>query len=234
MISRYELKKHAKNRLKKRWILAVSGLLIYELIIAIGTYLPEIIGYTEEGIMYDILSVTGILLTIITIAGYNKFSINFASSDDKPYLCDIFLAFKFPLKTIITYLLIGIISCIPALPALIAGLILYYKFNMSNIILIVFLVIFVLLALICSIPFSQSLYILVNDPSQRILKYITLSYSMMKGHIIEYIVLTLSFIPWYIFVFITAGLGVFYVMPYQQTTLASFYLRIKNSYIDSL
>lgn len=234
MISRYELKKHAKNKLKGKWLLAISGLLIYELIIAIGTYLPEILGYTDQNITYDILSVIGILLTVLTMLGYNKFSINFASSDEDAELIDIFLAFKFPLKTILIYLLIIIISCIPPSPILITGIILYYKFNIAAEIFAALLIVFAGIGLICSIPFSQSLYILANDHSQKILKCVTLSYSMMKGHFIEYLLLVLSFIPWYIFVFITAGFGIFYVMPYQQVTYASFYLRIKNSYIDSL
>ena len=51
---------------------------------------------------------------------------------------------------------------------------------------------------------------------------------MMEGHKWEYFVLGLSFIPWYLLCGITLGIASIWVVPYIQTTLAEYHVRLAN------
>ena len=51
---------------------------------------------------------------------------------------------------------------------------------------------------------------------------------IMEGHKMEYFVLQLSFILWYLLVGITFGLAYIYVGPYTETAKAEFHRRLKK------
>lgn len=56
--------------------------------------------------------------------------------------------------------------------------------------------------------------------------------AMMKGHKMDFFVLSLSFIGWFLLTGITFGIAGIYVIPYYQLTIANFYNEIKNDYMN--
>ena len=58
---------------------------------------------------------------------------------------------------------------------------------------------------------------------------------LMTGHRLEYFILALSFIGWILIGAITFGIGLFYTLPYMQTTFAAFYDKLvgKDNYIEN-
>lgn len=61
-----------------------------------------------------------------------------------------------------------------------------------------------------------------------IIQVITKSREIMNGHKVEYVVLLIRFLPWFLLSIITLGLGLFYTLPYFQQTKAEFYRELEK------
>jgi uncharacterized membrane protein len=49
------------------------------------------------------------------------------------------------------------------------------------------------------------------------------AFQLMRGHFVQYLLLQLSFIGWYFVGALTLGIGLLWIIPYQNVTIASFY-----------
>ena len=85
---------------------------------------------------------------------------------------------------------------------------------------------FVIPGIIKSIAYSQMFYLLAEDDKLEPGDAQRKSMEMMEGHKMDYFVLGLSFIPWYLLCIITLGIASIYVAPYVQTTMAEFHVRL--------
>ena len=75
--------------------------------------------------------------------------------------------------------------------------------------------------------YGMTSYILKDDPTIKNNEAIEKSMKMMDGHKMDLFLLDLSFIGWAILAIIPAGLGIFVLYPYWQTTRAHFYEDLK-------
>lgn len=80
-----------------------------------------------------------------------------------------------------------------------------------------------------AISYSQAYYILAEHPEMTGKEALEASMDMMDGHKMDFFVLILSFIPWFLLTTVTCGLSLLYVVPYVETTLVNFYNEIKGS-----
>lgn len=74
------------------------------------------------------------------------------------------------------------------------------------------------------IPVSQSYYILLDFPDYTARQALLLSFRMMKGNLLRYLLFTLSFLPLFFLSLLSCGLGLLWVVPYMESSLAAFYL----------
>lgn len=81
--------------------------------------------------------------------------------------------------------------------------------------------------IIAALRYSQSFYILAENPDMSIRDCVNESKAMMSGRLWEFFVLQLSFILWMLLVSVTCGLASLYVSPYMQITMAGYYLSLK-------
>ena len=72
-------------------------------------------------------------------------------------------------------------------------------------------------------------YILADNPNIGAMEAITLSNEMTMGHKFDMFVLDLSFIGWYFLGSLALGIGVFFVMPYENATNAELYLVLRKN-----
>ena len=82
--------------------------------------------------------------------------------------------------------------------------------------------------LFASLPFAMVNYLLVEMEDTSSKDIIRTSFAMMKGHKMRYFGLTISFLGWIFLGIFTCGIGLIWVMPYMQATIASFYLDTKR------
>lgn len=78
--------------------------------------------------------------------------------------------------------------------------------------------------------YSMVPYILADDPNVRYQDAIRLSNDMTYGHKMEMFILDLSFIGWYLLGALALGVGVLFVMPYENATKAELYLVLRRGF----
>ncbi len=75
--------------------------------------------------------------------------------------------------------------------------------------------------IVASLGYSQTFYILNDQPELEAMEALRASKELMNGHKLEYFLLQLSFLPWFLLcVFI---LPAFFVVPYWNATRAAYY-----------
>ncbi|MEX2459870.1 MAG: DUF975 family protein [Paenibacillaceae bacterium] len=84
--------------------------------------------------------------------------------------------------------------------------------------------------IIAGLSYSQSFYILIDNPKMKASDAINRSKEMMQGQKWKYFLLNLSFIGWYLLCIPTLGIGFLWLMPYIYTTQASFYEDLRLRY----
>lgn len=84
--------------------------------------------------------------------------------------------------------------------------------------------------IIKAISYSQTIYILKDNPELKFNGAIERSMAMMEGHKMEAFLLGISFIGWLLLGVLTLGIGMLWVTPYMGTAYAHFYDYVKEDY----
>lgn len=80
------------------------------------------------------------------------------------------------------------------------------------------------------LAYSMTPYILMDQPEVGAKDALKVSMAMTEGHKGELFVMNLSFIGWLVLTACTAGLlGIFYVTPYINVTMAAYYEQLKGT-----
>ncbi|MDA1536828.1 DUF975 family protein [Bacillus cereus] len=101
-----------------------------------------------------------------------------------------------------------------------------------NIYLFLWFLLFIIPGIIKSFSYAMTYFIINDHPEYSINQAITESRRMMDGHKMEYFILCLSFIGWFILSCITLGIGFLWLIPYFYTTSAAFYEEIAEEYYE--
>lgn len=200
MLSRAELKQQAKEQLKGN----------------VGSYFLVLLAYL--GVSFAVGLVGGLLSLIFpllgTVAmyvalpplmiGFYMVFLN-GTYGDQPKASTLFEGYKKEYfgKSIILYFLVVIFTCLWSLLLVIPGIIMAFAYSMSW-------------------------FVLAENPNMTAREAIRESKEIMNGHKMDFFVLSLSFIPWILLVYVTLGIASIYVMPYMQLTITNFYHNIKR------
>ena len=84
--------------------------------------------------------------------------------------------------------------------------------------------------IIAILMFSQTAFILKDDPQISAVEAMKRSKQMMDGHKMELFVIQLSFIGWFILAMLTCGIGLLFLYPYIYATMAHYYEDLKAEY----
>lgn len=110
----------------------------------------------------------------------------------------------------------------------------YARVFLTNLLQSIYIVLWTLLlivpGIIKSISYSQTFFVLKDNPELKNNAAIERSMAMMEGHKMEYFCLTLSFIGWILLSILTLGIGLLWVTPYMSTSMAHFYEYVKEDY----
>lgn len=82
--------------------------------------------------------------------------------------------------------------------------------------------------------YAMTSYILYDNPELQGNAAIEKSMRMMRGHKLELFLLHLSFIGWLLLCVLTLGIGLFWLVPYVQTSQAAFYEDVKEEYLNMI
>ena len=82
------------------------------------------------------------------------------------------------------------------------------------------------LGVVIKLPFAMAFYILADNPQMKGREALKKSASLMKGHMMQYLVLQISFIPLMILSILFLYVGLLWVMPYIYATNTIFYMDV--------
>ena len=88
---------------------------------------------------------------------------------------------------------------------------------------------FIIPGIILALGFSQTQYILLDNPDISVIDAMKKSWNMMKGYKMDYLVLQLSFLGWAILMVFTLFIGYLWLIPYMSVTQANFYNKVKEN-----
>ena len=81
--------------------------------------------------------------------------------------------------------------------------------------------------IILALGLSQTMYILADEPEIKPMDALKKSWAMMDGYKMDYFILGIRFIPWFFLCIFTLGIGLLWLLPYWQVTIAKFYETIR-------
>ena len=118
-------------------------------------------------------------------------------------------------------------------PDLFTGFNNFWNALLAYLLIIVFVVLWSLLliipGIIAAISYSQTFYILSENPSIDPSDAIDKSKEMMYGYKAKYFRLCLNFFGWALLCCLTLGIGFFFLIPWMQVTFAGFYDDLKKN-----
>lgn len=186
----------------------------------------------EPMLMSFALSIIVSLLAQLVYTGYRRMCLTVAS-DLKPSLADLFFPFKYnPDKIIILGFLVWAASSLGGVRTLVD--ILTGGISSGNVsggaffagmLLEVF---FAALMILVNAYMFPAYYIYLEDPEKPVIDIIRESIAMMRGNVLRFIYLTLTFAGWFVLVLFTYGIALIYVAPYLNTAYSLFYRDLKG------
>lgn len=88
--------------------------------------------------------------------------------------------------------------------------------------------------MIKGLAYSQTFYILRENPTMSPKMAMEMSENMMRGQKMDFFLFHLSFIGWYLLASLSAGIGFLFLLPYVQTSVAVYYEELKKSKMSNL
>lgn len=208
MKTNQEYKNAALAALKGSWAPAVVASIVFILtIFAISgstSFAPALV--VSPGIIAGITGASFLLSFLVVYplecGYYNSFKVLYEEGDNKLTQNMFKLGFTNWLHIVLGYFLMMLIVLLFTLLLIIPGIVMGFAYAMT--------------------PF-----ILVEQPETKVTDALRKSREMMKGHKFDLFFLELSFIGWILLCIITLGIGLFWLLPYMQTTIAAFYNDLK-------
>ncbi len=122
-------------------------------------------------------------------------------------------------------------------PDLFTGFNNFWNALLAYLLIIVFVILWSLLlfipGIIAAISYSQTFYVLSEDPAIDPMDAINRSMALMNGYKAKYFRLCLRFFGWSLLCCLTLGIGFFWLIPWIQVTFAGFYDDLKRNNVSS-
>lgn len=90
-----------------------------------------------------------------------------------------------------------------------------------------YFVVMMAVSLYLYLNFSLFFYILAENPEKGLIEALMESKELLTGNRGRYIFLSLSFLGWFLFIYLTTGIGLLWLLPYIICTNIHFYLDLK-------
>lgn len=234
-----ELKRRARKALRGKYALLIGAAMLLSIITGMGSSFSRMLFGGSTGffiVMGQVFSFILSLVLSIFSAGMAYIYLNVSRGRQTGY-GDLFYMFgHHPDRVILVSLVMSVIQYICMLP----GLIYSYRMPFSGLInmtntanmteLLRRAMVFYLLVLagtvistLLTLPFAFSYYLVIDDDETGPGEALLGSMRMMKGNYGRYIYMLLSFIGLLFLGVLSGGLGLLWVQPYMEVTIAGFY-----------
>lgn len=228
-----QLKSLAKGQLLGKYSTTIGAIVLSEVIMLVLSFVLTM--FLSTGTAF------GLILNYIIRFLVGLFSGVFAAGSAYIYLnicckrpvkaSDIFYGFtQHPDKALLLQLILSAITSAALLPSDIISHF-FLRTNQQDYIfpLCILLIIGSIISVYFSLVFSQVYYLLLDFPDYTVKQILHLGKSIMKGHKARLFYITISFLPLYLLGLLSCGIGILWVMPYVNATMANFYLDLMKN-----
>jgi uncharacterized membrane protein len=223
-----ELKSLARELLMGKYGSYILAFLTIEIIILALTMITDSVTSSKTlwaTILYLLFVIVIELIASVFSLGLIRFTLNI-SRNQSYALKDIFYGFTaHPDKAIISKFLLLLMDFVCILPAVLF-FILYYIAQDTTFLIVVaslLLVIGGVISVILHLTFDMVFYTLVDYPDATVMELFRYCANVMKGDRVKLFYLIASFLPLYVLGILSCGIGLFFVIPYQNVAIALFY-----------
>ena len=232
--SRKYWKRYAKDSLNGNWGVSMAGMLAVAAVSFIGSIMSVELfpGNTIFSLVLgQIFSFIFSLIAIVFRAGYNYMLLNEARGKEFSLGNILYLFHNQPDRVLIAGFAVSILDMIAQIPF-------YYVVYMTDqgntleqqvawvqMAMAMFLLSLVL-NVILTVPFVLAFYLLTDDPEMGGMEALKTSARLMKGNILKYWLMMLSFVPLLILSVFTMYIGLLWLLPYMYMTETVFYMDI--------
>lgn len=232
--SRKYWKRYAKDSLNGNWGVSMAGMLAVAAVSFIGSIMSVELfpGNTIFSLaLGQIFSFIFSLIAIVFRAGYNYMLLNEARGKEFSLGNILYLFHNQPDRVLIAGFAVSILDMIAQIPF-------YYVVYMTDqgstleqqvawvqMAMAMFLLSLVL-DVILTVPFVLAFYLLTDDPEMGGMEALKTSAHLMKGNILKYWLMMLSFVPLLILSVFTMYIGLLWLLPYMYMTETVFYMDI--------
>lgn len=225
-----EMKSAAREVLLGKYGSYIGAYITAELMLTIISFVASSVLPSDNtwGMVFNLaISFVIELIAAVFLLGMIQYTMNMCTGS--PYqLSDVFYGFRsHPDKAIICKFLFIVAELICMLPAILFGVL--YSITENGLLLMVaslFLVIGLVIAVIIHLTLYFVYYLILDYPDATVKELLQYCADMMKGHRIKLFYLYASFLPMYALGILSLGIGLLFVEPYVNVTLAQFYLDV--------
>ncbi len=245
-----DLKLAAKDQLLGNYGIATGSfallfVLVYSIMIVVTSAMTA--GNTASApagrsILLDEILTTALSIAITAIGsilstGY-LFILSRISRGENPVTSDLFYVFKHhPDKVIIISVIMSCIQYILLIPSMIFQNGVYVGLGTPDMALngqrfltwIVLYVAAIIISLIIDSYLAMAYLIYLDDTDKGVIMIIKTSISMMKGNVLRYLYMIISFVGYYLLAVFSLGIALLWVFPYQMMTMVKFYNDLKEA-----
>lgn len=224
------MKSAARALLQGRYREYIAAYITAELVLVLISAIASSVLPTDTtwGMVFELaISFVLELISAVFLLGIIHYTMNICKG--LPYkLSDVFYGFKsHPDKAIICQFLFTLAELVCMLPAILFAILYTITENPAfMIVMSVFLVIGLVAVVILHLTLHFVFYLILDYPDATIKELIVYCANMMRGHRIKFFYLYASFLPLYVLGILSLGIGLLFVEPYVNVTVAQFYLDV--------
>ena len=225
-----EMKSTARELLLGKYGRYIGAYITAELLLTLISFIASSVLPSDNtwGMVFNLaISFVIELIGAVFLLGMIHFTMNICTG--RPYqLSDVFYGFRsHPDKAIICKFLFLTAELVCMLPAILFAVL--YSITENGLLLVVaslFLVIGMVIAVIIHLSLYFVYYLILDYPDATIKELLQYCADMMNGHRIKLFYLYASFLPMYALGILSFGIGLLFVEPYVNVTVAQFYLDV--------
>jgi len=228
-----ELKRIARGNLQGNYLELIRAYVFCTLIISLietpFSMMRNEVPFSTTNLIYYIAVILIAIASVVLTVGQFCLHLQVARTGEL-HLSELFYPLKYDAnRLIIAEVFLFVIEIVALSPILGAGAILYF-YDEASLYLLAFMLFLIGIALTAfvTVTFGLTYFVLIDNETYSVKEAIQATLKLVRNHKKRYLYLHLSFWGMYFLGFLSLGIGLLWVQPYEMQTLSLFYLDIKG------
>ena len=225
---------YAKMKLSGNWGIAIAAMLAVGAVNLVGNILAvklfpgdTVLPLVLSEIFVFVVSLIGMIFS----TGYSYMQLNICRGREHKLGNLLYMFHNQPDRVLVAGLVVALLNALAQIPfyyvtymvdpgSTMEGMLHWYQLLLGA------WLIAMVLSVILTVPFALTFYFLADNPEMGGIEALKVSMHAMKGHIWQYLMLELSFVPLFFLSILTLYIGVLWLVPYMQFSETAFYMYV--------